>query len=263
MGWALSRPLYVAPLALVVVLCVAWGGSVGFAVRFLIDQNQPSVWLRWIMGYALGAYVAIPNYGLIRPSTIPPNAIPRHNLISNVPPAVYIIVSILLAWIPSGWSAAPTSSGSTHSSPSAKARTLNRHLATDRGSAQNAANMTDDELLRQANAILQTIPPDSYTNLPKANQEQFGKAMNGVPRERRYPKFPVTGSSQAWEPQPQQPRPVPSSPPTQPAAPQADQPSQATIAYWKDKIDREKGCIQNGDLKESSRFSAATVSVFV
>jgi hypothetical protein len=37
----------------------------------LIGWLHPNVVIKWIMGFALAAYVAIPNYGLLQESSIP------------------------------------------------------------------------------------------------------------------------------------------------------------------------------------------------
>lgn len=100
-GWALSRGvLYTASLPTLVLLCVVWGGAVALVVRFGIDAQQPQVVLRWIMGYALGAYVAIPNYGLVDKSTIPDEALVQDTLMTMVPLLTYIAGSIAMAVIP-------------------------------------------------------------------------------------------------------------------------------------------------------------------
>jgi hypothetical protein len=71
LGWALSKSvLYTAPLAASIVLCVVWGVAVAAAIRGLIDWQQPGAVLRWIMGYALGGYVAIPNFGLLNEAIV-------------------------------------------------------------------------------------------------------------------------------------------------------------------------------------------------
>ncbi len=100
LGWALSRAaLYTAPLAASIVLCVLWGVAIAAAIRGLITLSDPGLVLRWIMGYALGSYVAIPNFGLLYESTIPPQAQRRHLLISSVPLLVYIASSLALGYL--------------------------------------------------------------------------------------------------------------------------------------------------------------------
>lgn len=99
LGWSLSRSvLYTAPVAAAVVLALALGVLVAFGMRGLLNWQQPGAVLRWIMGYALGAYVSIPNYGLLVPSSIPEAEVPRHNLISSVPELSYLATTIALAF---------------------------------------------------------------------------------------------------------------------------------------------------------------------
>ncbi len=97
-GWALSKiALYTVPTMISVVLCVVWGIVVAKAIYWLIFWQQPDIILRWIMGYALGAYVAIPNFGLIEPSSIPAHAQARHALVSFLPQFIYIVSLVYLS----------------------------------------------------------------------------------------------------------------------------------------------------------------------
>jgi hypothetical protein len=100
LGWPLSRSiLYTTSLPASIVLCIIWGVAVAAAIRGLIDWQQPGAVLRWIMGYALGAYVAIPNFGLLNEATIPPEARDRHLLVSTLPTVAYIASSVALAFL--------------------------------------------------------------------------------------------------------------------------------------------------------------------
>ena len=99
LGWGLSKNvLYSSPVALALVLCLLWGVAVASAIHALIAWHHPNLVLKIIFGFMLGGYVAIPNYGLVAESTIPPEAMPKHNLISILPLCVYILVSIAFAW---------------------------------------------------------------------------------------------------------------------------------------------------------------------
>ena len=65
LGWGLSKAiLYTAPVVLSFIGMVIWGVGVGWSMSGLIGWLHPNVILRWVMGFALGAYIAIPNYGL-------------------------------------------------------------------------------------------------------------------------------------------------------------------------------------------------------
>ncbi len=100
LGWFLSRAfLYTAPVPLAIVLCVAWGGGVAGVIRLFINYQQPGVLLRWVMGYSLGAYVAVPNFGLLAESSIPDYARDRHLMVSTLPQFVYIVASVVLAFL--------------------------------------------------------------------------------------------------------------------------------------------------------------------
>jgi hypothetical protein len=98
-GWLLSRAsLYLHPLPVIIVECIIWGVFVAYLVHLLISWQQPHWLIRWVLGYALGAYVAVPNYGLLVESSIPDHAQPRHLTISNLPLLAYVASSILFAY---------------------------------------------------------------------------------------------------------------------------------------------------------------------
>jgi hypothetical protein len=77
--------LYPAPIALSLVGTVIWAVVVGFSVSALIGRLHPGSILKWVLGFALGAYVSIPNFGLFNEATIPDSDQLRHLMISNVP----------------------------------------------------------------------------------------------------------------------------------------------------------------------------------
>ncbi len=95
MGWWLSKnSLYTWPLPVVLLQCVFWGSLVAYIVHLLILWHRPHWILQIIFGFALGAYVSRPNYGLLMEGTIPDHALPRHTLISGLPLLVFIGASI-------------------------------------------------------------------------------------------------------------------------------------------------------------------------
>lgn len=99
LGWALSRSvLYAAPGGVAALACILWGCVVAFAVRAAVTAYQPHIILK-VIAYLEGAYLAIPNYGLIAPATIPPDGVGRHGIVSNVPLAVYVGSALLLAFL--------------------------------------------------------------------------------------------------------------------------------------------------------------------
>lgn len=51
------------------------------------------------MGYALGAYVAVPNFGLLDEGTIPAHEQGRHSLISALPWLTYVAGSVAFAFL--------------------------------------------------------------------------------------------------------------------------------------------------------------------
>jgi hypothetical protein len=93
LGWGVSKSiLYRAPGAVAIFGCVLWGCAVGLGMSALIGWLQPGTALKWIMGFALGAYVAIPNFGLNRYDAVPDSALPRHIMVSNLPLITYAVV---------------------------------------------------------------------------------------------------------------------------------------------------------------------------
>ena len=107
-GWAISKPLYQWTLLFpnpkvvqisVILIGVLWGGLIAFGVRELILWQHPGLILRIIMGYALGAYVAIPNYGLMNKDTLYGLGEEVDTLLSGHPLIVYILASIGFAFL--------------------------------------------------------------------------------------------------------------------------------------------------------------------
>src|SRR6266478_2736260 len=98
LGWLFSKlVLYTAPTAIAILGCMIWGCSVALLIHALIAWQHPHWVLKSIFGFALGAYVAIPNYGLLIESSIPAHATKRHELISALPLCVFIFASIAFA----------------------------------------------------------------------------------------------------------------------------------------------------------------------
>lgn len=95
-GWALSRAvLYPAPLVVSGVASAIWGVAVAFVMFSLIQSHSPNLVLKIVMGYALGWYVAIPNYGLFLRAFLPDEAQKHHSIISTLPPVAYLIGMVL------------------------------------------------------------------------------------------------------------------------------------------------------------------------
>jgi hypothetical protein len=99
-GWRLSRAsLYLHPLPFVIFECFFWGALIAYLVHTLIAAHHPHWLLRWVFGYGIGFYVSSPNYGLLLESSIPDHAFAWHYTIMYVPPAVFVLCSIALAYI--------------------------------------------------------------------------------------------------------------------------------------------------------------------
>jgi hypothetical protein len=98
-GWMMSRAfLYSAPIVVVVVACVLWGVLTAYLIHLLIIWQHPHWILKWIFGFALGAYVSVPNFGLLIESSVPDHAMPRHFVVSHLSYLIYIICSVVFAY---------------------------------------------------------------------------------------------------------------------------------------------------------------------
>jgi uncharacterized membrane protein AbrB (regulator of aidB expression) len=96
LGWAVSRAiLYPAPIVVSALVSVLWGILVGIGVSWLIGWQQPNTALKWILGFGMGAYVSIPNFGLVNQNTIADFDLPRHFMISNLPMVSFIVTEFL------------------------------------------------------------------------------------------------------------------------------------------------------------------------
>ena len=99
LGWTFSRGfLYAVTAPKAVSFCILWGGLMAFSLRLAINTFHPGIVLK-VIGFGAGAYAAIPNYGLISESTIPPEGVSRHNLLKAVPWWTFIGISIALAFL--------------------------------------------------------------------------------------------------------------------------------------------------------------------
>jgi len=97
-GWFLSKKfLYQSAMSVCIILSFLWGILIAYLIHYLIQWQHPGLVLKIIMGFALGGYVAIPNYGLIAESTIPHSEKLRHKLIGGIPAVTYILATIIFA----------------------------------------------------------------------------------------------------------------------------------------------------------------------
>jgi hypothetical protein len=97
-GWFFSKMILyniIVPTWLVVFLCTIWGTSIAYLIHLTTHWQHPHIIIKIIFGYALGGYVAFPNYGLWKKNTLPPEMLNRNNVINAVS-AISYLVSILL-----------------------------------------------------------------------------------------------------------------------------------------------------------------------
>jgi hypothetical protein len=95
--WASRRILYIGSTPMVAISCVMWGGTVALSMHVLVAWLNPHWLVKWIFGYAQGAYAAVPNFGLIAESSVPPGATFRHQMISTLPLLSFIVHAVALA----------------------------------------------------------------------------------------------------------------------------------------------------------------------
>jgi hypothetical protein len=96
-GWSLSKLIfYPAPAVISFINLIGWGAVVAWGMDLLIGWLHPNVIIKWIMGFALAAYVAVPNYGLLQESSIPDDKQVRHMMISWLPLIVYVATEAAL-----------------------------------------------------------------------------------------------------------------------------------------------------------------------
>ncbi len=96
-GWWLSKLIfYPAPAIISFINLIGWGAAVAWGMDVLIGWLHPNVVLKWILGFGLAAYVAVPNYGLLQESSIPDDKQMRHAMISWLPLVVYVALEIAL-----------------------------------------------------------------------------------------------------------------------------------------------------------------------
>jgi len=96
-GWSLSKLIFYPALAVISFInLIGWCVAVAWGMDALIGWLHPNVVLKWILGFGLAAYVAVPNYGLLQESSIPDDKQMRHAMISWVSLIVYVATEIAL-----------------------------------------------------------------------------------------------------------------------------------------------------------------------
>jgi hypothetical protein len=99
LGWGLSRSiLYRSSWAVAIILLVTSGGGIAYGFRHLLLWLHPGSILK-IFGYGAASYVSIPNYGLFKQNSIPADVEPRHLAVSNISLVVFVILSIVFAFL--------------------------------------------------------------------------------------------------------------------------------------------------------------------
>ena len=96
-GRFISRTLlYKINIILTIILCILWGFVIAFILGWGIISWHPNIILI-ILSYGAGAYVSVPNYGLLDVNSIPNDKLRRHYTIYLLPLMVYILFSLIFA----------------------------------------------------------------------------------------------------------------------------------------------------------------------
>lgn len=99
-GWFLSRSfLYSSSWLVCALVSVVWGLGIAFGLHQLILATNPALIARFF-GYGAGAYIAIPNFGLLNEGSIPDGVMARHVFIKAIPWVLFIAASFLFALRP-------------------------------------------------------------------------------------------------------------------------------------------------------------------
>jgi hypothetical protein len=98
-GWTLSYYLYTINTVVCVIILTAWGAGVGFIIGTLDWNLKPNIVLKIIFGFFEGLYLSCPNFMLLKESTIPYEAQPRHLLISLYPQAIFAAIVLLMFYL--------------------------------------------------------------------------------------------------------------------------------------------------------------------
>jgi hypothetical protein len=99
-GWFLSKKVFYPGPGWLVGLCAGvWGPSIAALMFFLIWMFRPGLFVEILFGWILGAYLAIPNYGLFNKNSLPESMRPRHRFISTRPLIGYLVLAAWLAFL--------------------------------------------------------------------------------------------------------------------------------------------------------------------
>lgn len=97
-GWTLSKKfVYGFHITLQRALAFAFVWCIGIFVLdlILIKLFQPHWAVKWALGYALGAYVSSPNFGLVAVSTIPTEYEKQKNdMVQHLPQALFLLMAV-------------------------------------------------------------------------------------------------------------------------------------------------------------------------
>lgn len=100
LGWSLAQGfLYSLPNTLAVLCCVVWGMAVALGAYELILLTHASSPLKFVMGVSMGAYVSIPNHGLMDENDVPEHKESRHDTIKWVSLGSFYASAVLIIFL--------------------------------------------------------------------------------------------------------------------------------------------------------------------
>jgi hypothetical protein len=99
-GRALSKKVfYLGPGWIVGFGTAVWGALMATLVFLLIFLLHPNLFVEVAFGWLLGAYLAIPNYGLWHSNSLPDSLRDRHRFLSTRPLISYLCLAAWLAFL--------------------------------------------------------------------------------------------------------------------------------------------------------------------
>ena len=83
-GWYLSKKIFylLNDGALLFLLLFIWGILIYACAIYMVEYFQLNGFVKWLIAYGAGLYVACPNYGLIDSKSIPNSELAKHKIIS-------------------------------------------------------------------------------------------------------------------------------------------------------------------------------------
>jgi hypothetical protein len=94
-GWYFSKILYFRFNNIIIVLfCLVWGYLTAVLIGYNIFKFNPEFAVKIVFGYAIGAYMSIPSYGLFNENAMDEINRRKYSLFTFTPLITYITVTL-------------------------------------------------------------------------------------------------------------------------------------------------------------------------